>query len=334
MESKELQFKISTDDSQIGCRLDKYISLLPEIKTRSRATYLFEKALVFINGRPTKSSYKIKGGEDVLIKLPQEEISKELRPLDINLDIRYEDDDLLVVNKPVGLVVHPAAGHSDDTLVNALVSYCKSLSMKFGEDRPGIVHRLDKETSGLLVVAKNDFSHENLAAQFKERSIHRIYYAVCLGISPKGSGTIISYLARHPVDRKRYASIQKHSLDEIETLRGKRAITHYKVLQKNPSGIMLIQIKLETGRTHQIRVHMSEAGFPIVGDRLYGADKKLSKVKGAALRETLKSTPHFLLHAAELGFSHPKTGKNLCFRVGWPAGSKKIITDLGIITDD
>lgn len=242
---------------------------------------------------------------------------------------------MIVINKPAGLVVHPAAGHAHDTLVNALISHTDDLSMKFGEERPGIVHRLDKETSGIIVVAKNDKAHESLTAQFKERSTHRIYYAVCIGTSRNLNGTIRSFLARHPVDRKKYASVLGEDRRPLQDQDdppdiGKWAVTHYDVLARK-SGLSYLKLKLETGRTHQIRVHLSENGLPIAGDTLYGADKKIKSVEQRVIQEELRSLPRFLLHAAELGFTHPRTQERMLFKQEWPADIMTHIKKWGLL---
>lgn len=267
-----------------------------------------------------------------------EAVASGLQTLDIALDILYEDSDLLVVNKPAGLVVHPGAGHLHDTLVNALLAHTKDLSMKFGEDRPGIVHRLDRDTSGLLVVAKNDFAHEKLVLQFKNRNVHRIYFAGCLGIPAKPQGRIQSFLARHPVDRMRYASVlgadKKQIRDpEFPSQTGRWSITNYWTLKKTGPGLSYLKLKLETGRTHQIRVHLSEMGCPILGDTLYGAARKLNSIKSVSAREVIGAIPRMALHAAELGFIHPTTGKDLFFSVHWPADISQALKALELINE-
>ncbi len=304
-----------------GLRLDKALALREEISTRSRAAYLIDGGLVSVNGRGAKASLILKIGDELEIQLP-EPPATELVGYDLALDILFEDDDIIVINKPSGLVVHPAAGHAQDTLVNALIYHAKSLSMKFGEQRPGIVHRLDKETSGVLVVAKNDRSHENLTRQFKERTIHRIYYAVTIGTPKPQKGTIQSYLARHPVERKKYASI-------LGADNGKWSVTNYEVVSSN-AGLSYCKLKLETGRTHQIRVHLSEKGCPIVGDTVYGADKKLKNIESKTKQSQIKNLNRFLLHASELGFSHPTTGESLFFSKAWPEDIQHLIASWGL----
>ena len=305
----------------LGLRLDKALSLLPQVKTRSRAEYLIENNYVHINSKTPKPSHKISEKDLLEICWPPE-VPSELQPLDLKLDILFEDDDIIVINKPAGLVVHPAAGHQQDTLVNALIHHTDNLSMKFGEKRPGIVHRLDRDTSGILVVAKNDFAHESLMNQFKSRTTHRIYFAVVIGQPGKTEGTIQTTIARHPNDRKRFASNPEL---------GKVAITHYKVIKRLPSGITLLQIKLETGRTHQIRVHLSENGWPIAGDKIYGADRKIKNISNSHQRDILKSFPRFALHASELGFNHPKNNERVIFKVDWPNDLKPLLVDLGLL---
>lgn len=317
-----------------GLRLDKAVALIAEIGTRSRASHLIEDSAVWLNGKLAKASAQVKEGDAIEIKLPEPEAS-DLQPFDLKLDVLFEDEDLIVINKPAGLVVHPAAGHAQDTLVNALIAHTDDLSMKFGEERPGIVHRLDKETSGVIVVAKNDKAHESLTSQFKERSTHRIYFAVCLGTARTLQGTIRSFLARHPVDRKRYASVlgedRKPLTDPDENPGlGKWAVTHYEVLQRK-GGFSYLKLKLETGRTHQIRVHLSENGLPIAGDSLYGADRKIKNIESRTSQEDLRSLPRFLLHAAELGFTHPRTGERMFFKKEWPDEIQPLLKKWGLV---
>ncbi len=321
------------NEEMLGLRLDKALALRPEVETRSRASHLIDEGRVTVNGRPAKSSLSLKAGDEISIQLP-EPAPVDLVAYDIPLDILFEDEHLIVLNKPSGLVVHPAAGHAQDTLVNALIHHAKDLSMKFGEQRPGVVHRLDKETSGVLVIAKNDKAHEMLTKQFKARSIHRIYYAVCIGVPKPPMGTSHSYLARHPVDRKRYASVLGEDR-KIQTAKspeppvGKWAVTHYEVM-KTHGGLSYCKLKLETGRTHQIRVHLSEKGTPIAGDNMYGADRKAKNITSKKTQTDLKHLNRFLLHAAELGFTHPTSGKELFFAKDWPPDIKTLIQEWGL----
>lgn len=297
-----------------GQRIDKLLQLhigLADLKlTRSQIQNLIEKACVTVNDQPVKSSYLVKFNDHIFIQIPQTKTT-ELVPFDYKLDIIYEDQDIIVVNKAAGLVVHPAAGHEQDTLVNALLNHTKELSMK-NELRPGIVHRIDKETSGLLVVAKNDQAHEGLALQFKEKQTHRIYHAIVEGTLKIAHGTLSSYLARHPQDRKRYSSVKENGKNKNKFEPGfdvgKWAITHFKKIEFSQNKT-LVELKLETGRTHQIRVHMSEMGHVLTGDLTYGfSQKKMNELH----------LNRFYLHACELGFTHPKSKKELSFKTNWP----------------
>lgn len=309
----------------IGMRLDKALGLLPEVSSRSRAETLISEARVSVNGKPAKASHKINVGDLIDIKLP-EPTPTDLIPLPKPLNILFEDEDLIVLNKPAQVVVHPSVGHEQDTLVNMLIAHTDTLSMGFQENRPGIVHRLDRDTSGVLVVAKNDFTHHALANLFQTRDIHRIYHAVCLGTLRPKDGRIESHLARHPTDRKRYASI---SGAKAQPSIGKRAVTHYRSLATLSSGLSYVELKLETGRTHQIRVHLSEAGAPIVADELYGGTKKIAKIANRDIQKTLREFPRFALHAKELGFKHPRTCKELFFQTPWPLDLAVLIGQLG-----
>lgn len=317
------KIQVTITDEQKEKRLDKFLSEVSEIGTRSRAQYLIEQNLVFVNGRTEKNSYITRLNDQVEISYTtQEDASEVLQPLNIKLDIVFEDSDLIVVNKPAGLVVHPAAGHAQDTLVNALIHHTADLSMKFGENRPGIVHRIDRDTSGLLVVAKNDFTHEKLAQQFKDKSIHRIYYTVVKGEIKKSKGTLQSYLQRHPKDRKKYHSARNHlkkiiTTPNLDIENSKWAVSHFQCLKKNKN-YSYLEMKLETGRTHQIRVHLSEIGHAIYGDEIYNFKYKPNETKFS----------RFLLHAAELGFIHPKTNERIFFKIDWPKAEKEFIERL------
>lgn len=311
----------------VGQRLDRFLASLPEIFSRSFAQDLIEKKLILVDGKEARASLALKLNQVVEVSIPEVAEPSELIPYDFPLDIVFEDDDLIVLNKPSGLVIHPAAGHEQDTLVNALLHHTKDLSMK-NEQRPGIVHRIDKETSGLLVVAKNDLAHEKLAQQFKDKTSHRIYYAVALGSLARKSGTMRSYLSRHPSDRKRYASIRENnkivSAFDESFQDGKWAVTHYEKLGQS-SGLSYVKLKLETGRTHQIRVHMSEMGNPLVGDIQYGYSQQKAK------NEKLS---RFYLHAAELGFTHPTTNEKMLFKIDWPSADRQRILDWGFRHED
>ena len=310
-----------------GLRLDKVLVdeefFKDVITTRSYAQNMIEKGYIAINGERTKASYALKESDSIDIFIPEVKPT-ELVPYDLKLDIIFEDDHLIVINKPAGLVVHPSAGHEQNTLVNALLHHTKDLSMK-NEERPGIVHRIDKETSGLLVVAKNDYAHEHLSLQFKNKTTHRVYYAVVEGRPRVGKSTLSSYLARHPNDRKKFASVRLNNriITEFEEgfEKGKWAVTHYQTIQSSQSK-SLVRVQLETGRTHQIRVHMAEMGHPLVGDMTYGFSAKKSKELGIT---------RFYLHAAELGFVHPKTKEPMKFLIDWPRADFEKIKSWGFI---
>jgi len=318
--SKTNSFEVIIGQDNVGQRIDKVLSAHPLIASRTQAAALIDKGCVLFNDKPVKSSYKVLLGDKFQIALPEKVEATELSPFDFKLDILFEDEDLLVVNKPAGLVVHPAHGHHERTLVNALIHHTKDLSMGFGENRPGIVHRLDKETSGLLVIAKNNFAHENLSQQFQQRTVHRRYWALVFGEIKNQEGRIETLIARHPTDRKKFSS---------KVTAGKIAITNYKRLAVSPKKMSLLEVRLETGRTHQIRVHMSDAGFPIVGDVLYGSSRKVPAVKPVSLRELIKELPRIALHAKELGFVHPKTRQELHFTSEIPSDLMPLFKEAG-----
>ncbi len=322
MKNKLDFLRIQLLPEMVGLRLDKALSLLPEIASRSRAEALITAENVLVNCKIAKSSLSLKATDEIDIFFPKF-VASSISPMELKLDILFEDSEILVVNKPPGLVVHPAAGHQHDTLVNALVAHTDDLAMKFGEDRPGIVHRLDRETSGILVVAKNDFAQENLAQQFQARTVHRLYHAICFGIPAKPEGVLKSFIARHPSNRKKFASVLGQDQKIIRSQAadpgiGKWAVTNYKVLKTHPAGLSYLQLKLETGRTHQIRVHLSELGHAIVADPVYGTDRRVKSVSGTHNQDIIRNSPRCALHAVELGFSHPKTDKELFFKVAWP----------------
>ena len=269
-----------------GLRVDSFLSSQLEELSRSQLQKLLEDGRVTLNGKPVKNNAKTAEGDVFEVDVPQpQEIG--ILPEDIPLDVVYEDGDVIVINKPKGLVVHPAAGHWSGTLVNALMFHCKDLSGINGALRPGIVHRIDMETSGLLIVAKNDFAHQKLAEQLKDHSLARTYEAIVCGNLREDSGTVNAPIGRHPADRKKMAVTQQNS---------REAVTHWEVIARYP-GYTHLRLKLETGRTHQIRVHMSWQNHPILGDQVYGRNKKPEL--------GLESQ---CLHARELTFVHPRTG--------------------------
>ena len=268
-----------------GVRLDAFLSADGAL-TRSQAARLIAEGRVRVNGKPAAKSARLSGGETVTVDVPQLR-ETALPPPDIPLDVVYEDDDVIVVNKPTGLVVHPAPGHPDGTLVNALLHHCgDSLSGIGGEKRPGIVHRIDRDTSGLIIAAKNDAAHLALSAQLKDHSLSRTYECLVTGNMKQDSGTVDAPIGRSSADRKKMAVVPT----------GRRAVTHWEVVARYP-GVTHLRCRLETGRTHQIRVHMAYIGHPILGDTVYGAKKPVPGLTGQCL------------HATGLRFIHPRTGE-------------------------
>ena len=265
-------------------RLDAFLASSLDGLTRSQATRLIESGEVAVNGRAVSKSYKLAGGEDIAVTLPEPE-PVEAVPQDIPLDVVYEDADVIVVNKPSGMVVHPAPGHPDGTLVNALLHHCVgTLSGIGGALRPGIVHRIDRDTSGLIIAAKNDAAHQYLSAQLADHTLARTYECIVVGALREDRGTVDAPIARHPTDRKRMAVVAG----------GREAVTHWEVIARYP-GYTHVRCRLETGRTHQIRVHMAYIGHPILGDTVYGAKKEIPGLTGQCL------------HAVGLRFLHPRT---------------------------
>ena len=265
-------------------RLDAFLASSLDGLTRSQATRLIESGEVAVNGRAVSKSYKLAGGEDIAVTLPEPE-PVEAVPQDIPLDVVYEDADVIVVNKPSGMVVHPAPGHPDGTLVNALLYHCAgTLSGVGGALRPGIVHRIDRDTSGLIIAAKNDAAHQYLSAQLADHTLARTYECIVVGKLREDRGTVNAPIARHPTDRKRMAVVAG----------GREAVTHWEVIARYP-GYTHVRCRLETGRTHQIRVHMAYIGHPILGDTVYGAKKEVPGLTGQCL------------HAVGLRFLHPRT---------------------------
>ena len=267
-----------------GTRIDAWISAQLEDMTRSAVQRLLEEGRITLNGKVPAKNYKLNGTETLEIALP-DPVPVDVIPQNIPLDVVYEDEDVIVVNKPKGLVVHPAPGHPDGTLVNALLYHCgDSLSGIGGELRPGIVHRIDRDTSGLIIAAKNDFAHQKLSAQLQDHSLARVYHCVVTGNLKEDSGTVTAPIGRHPVDRKKMAVVAD----------GRHAVTHWRVLERF-GGFTYVECRLETGRTHQIRVHMAHTGHPLLGDTVYGNKKPVPGLQGQCL------------HAVGLRFLHPRT---------------------------
>jgi 23S rRNA pseudouridine1911/1915/1917 synthase len=290
------------DDGQAGERIDKFVTESLEADTsRSQVQLWIRDGHVTVDGAAVKPNYKLAGGDRVVLVVP-EPADADIRPEPIPLDVVYEDGDVIMINKPRGLVVHPAPGHTSGTLVNALLHHCRDLSGINGVLRPGIVHRIDKDTSGLLMAAKNDQAHIGLAAQLKEHTVQRKYIALVHGVVAHDHGTVDAPIGRDTYDRKMYTVTDKNS---------KEAVTHFLVLERF-ADYTLLELKLETGRTHQIRVHMKFIGHPLVGDPMYGRSKGLT-MDGQAL------------HAAVLGFEHPRSGEHLLFEAPLPADMEHLL---------
>jgi len=301
MEYESIELTVENDkiriDAWISEKLDKY--------SRNYVQKLIDEGHVTVNGKTVKSNHKIKPGDRVVVNIPPPK-KTDVAAENIELDILYEDEDIIVVNKPKGMVVHPAAGNYSGTLVNALLGYCKdSLSDINGVIRPGIVHRIDKDTTGILVVAKNNMSHEYLSDKLKEHDIKRVYVAIVEGIIREDRGRINAPIGRHPSNRKKMA---------VNTKNGRYAVTHFKVLERL-NNATCVELRLETGRTHQIRVHMSYIGHPLVGDEVYGSRRQIHDINGQAL------------HAKVLGFKHPRSGEYMEFETDVPEYFKKLLEE-------
>ena len=291
-------------------RLDGFLATAFDL-SRSAAERLIGEGRVALSFGEANKKYRLKGGEEITLTLP-DPAPAEAQPEDIPLDIVYEDEDIVVVNKPSGMVVHPAAGNETGTLVNALLHHCKgSLSGIGGVERPGIVHRIDKDTAGLLVVAKNDAAHAALSEQLKVHEVSRIYYAIALGNFKADSGTVNAPIGRHPTDRKRMAITRREGV-------GREAITHYTVL-KRFGQMTYIRCVLETGRTHQIRVHMASLGHPLLGDPVYGGNGSKFEARHRAL------IAGQCLFAGELSLTHPKTGERMTFKAPLPTDFERLL---------
>lgn len=296
------------EPAQDQMRLDRLLCMLYPDYSRSFFQKLIREECVRVNSACKKASYAVRADELVTVQIP-DAVKTAVLPEDIPLDILYEDEDVLIVNKPKGMVVHPSAGHASGTLVNAVLYHCKdSLSGINGEIRPGIVHRIDRDTTGSLIVCKNDESHINIAAQIKAHTFNRIYVGIVCGSVNQDSGTIDAPIGRHPVDRLRMAVNEKC---------GKPAVTHYEVLERFGS-YTYMQFRLETGRTHQIRVHMADIGHPLLGDPLYGSGRTPGFAAGKLCGQTL--------HAKTIGFIHPRTGKYMEYSAPLPEYFEKLLS--------
>lgn len=300
-----METKVYTvEEEMIGKRLDVFVTENYEEMSRSFVQGLIEKGNIKVNGNLKKSNYKLRRDDRIEIE-EVEPVELEVEAENIPMDIVYEDSDVIVINKPQDMVVHPAPGNYSGTLVNGLLYHCKDLSGINGVIRPGIVHRIDKDTSGVLVIAKNDKAHNSLAMQLKDHSMTRAYYAIVEGIIKEDEGTIRTNIGRHPVERIKMAVVRD----------GKEAVTHFKVLERFKNNT-LVECRLETGRTHQIRVHMAYIHHPLIGDPVYGHKKQRFKLQGQAL------------HAKILGFIHPTTGKYMEFNSQLPAYFEEVLDKL------
>lgn len=303
MNTNRLIFPIDSEPM----RLDLFISRELPGETRAAVQRLIETGNVLVDGKQAKASLKLKGGENISVVIPPLQAAVPL-PEEIRLEVLYEDSDLIVVNKPAGMVVHPGAGNSSGTLVNALLGHCTDLSGIGGELRPGIVHRLDKDTSGVIVAAKNDRAHQSLSTQFSVHSIKRIYQALVYGSPADDTGKIEGMIGRHPTERLRQSGKARH---------GKHAVTRWRVKERY-GRISLLELRLETGRTHQIRVHLTESGFPLLGDQLYPDGGRINNLPDTQLRGMINKLGRQALHARTLGFIHPSSGEYMEFSSGLP----------------
>ena len=299
-----IEFIVSENDAKL--RLDHFVAKRLPQYSRSRLQQLIRSGFVRLNDASTRPRQIVRAGDKIDVREPPVE-QIEIQPQRIPLDILFEDDDLIVINKPAGLTVHPGAGQREQTLVNALLSHCTTLSGIGGKERPGIVHRLDKETSGCLVVAKNDLAHRELSRQFADRTVEKIYLALVAGKLRKPAGVIEERIGRHPVHRQRMS---------VTTKRGRTAKTEYRVVRSNEEA-SLIECRLHSGRTHQVRVHLHHLGHPVLGDKVYGV-------------RLVKNFPRQMLHAWKLGFRHPQTGEWKQFQASVPDDFKEAVarTDL------
>lgn len=313
--SRELIFTVNS--GQAGLRLDVFLAQADESFSRSQIKNAIEEGDVAVNGKEPKVSQHLKEGDVVELHLQPAIVAVAL-PQDIPLNIIYEDASIIVINKPAGMVVHPAPGNPDNTLVNALLFHCHDLSGIGGVLRPGIVHRLDKETSGLIVAAKSDEAHRKLSAQFEKHDVHKKYVALVWGDVKGASGEIVLPVGRHPVDRKKMSTRSRH---------GKDALTLWKVRERYGMATLL-DIEIKTGRTHQIRVHLSERGYPVIGDAVYGNASRLQTVKNAVLKARLKALSRQALHARQLSFLHPQSGNRMVFTAPLPEDMENLLAAL------
>ncbi len=318
-EPKEIRFKVNHD--QNGQRLDLFLTQTDTSLSRSQVKRLVEEGDVLVNGQAPKVSQRLKEGDTVSYKIrPAKEAIAVAQ--DIPLNIIYEDDAVIVVNKPAGMVVHPAPGNPDNTLVNALLFHCKNLSGIGGVIRPGIVHRLDKDTSGLIVAAKTDEAHRSLSAQFESHDVHKTYQALVWGDVKGSTGEIVLPVGRHATNRKKMST---------KSRRGKDALTLWKVRERYGVATLL-DVEIKTGRTHQIRVHLSERGYPVIGDEVYGIVSKIRAIKDLGLKTKLKALNRQALHAVKLSFIHPLKCERVVFTAQMPQDMADLCDRLRVLT--
>ena len=320
-------FHFTSDNS--GSRLDQFVEAQylasPPRKQQLSRTYvqqLIRDGAVTVNGKISKPGYKLRAGDEITLQLPDPSPLETIPPESVPLNILYEDSSLIVIDKPAGMLVHPAGGVYTGTLVNALLGHCTDLSGIGGTERPGIVHRLDKDTSGVLVAAKTDRAHRTLSAQFEAHTTSRYYVAAVCGVPEPGAGTIDEQIARSHRDRRKMAVIKTN---------GRRAVTHYQVLEVY-EGFSLLRLSLETGRLHQIRVHLSFLGYPVAGDPVYGGgrERALSDAPSVAVRQALIKLNRQALHAETLAFNHPDIDERLEFSAPMPSDMQRVVDSLGI----
>ncbi|MBN1364671.1 MAG: RluA family pseudouridine synthase [Syntrophaceae bacterium] len=304
-QAEKISFTI--DKSQGGQRLDIFLAQIEAALSRSQVKYAIKEGDVLVNDKAPKVSQHLKEG-DVIILIKRPPMEAKAVPQEMPLDIVYEDDAVIIINKPAGMVVHPAPGNPEKTLVNALLYHCHDLSGIGGVLRPGIVHRLDKDTSGLIVAAKSDEAHRSLSAQFEKHDVHKKYLALVWGDVKGSHGEIMEPVGRHPVNRKKMSTKSKH---------GRGALTLWKVRERY-GVVTLLDLELKTGRTHQIRVHLSSRGYPVVGDSVYGNTSRIKAIADLALKSKLKAFNRQALHATQLSFIHPQKGERMVFTSDMP----------------
>jgi 23S rRNA pseudouridine1911/1915/1917 synthase len=311
--SSEESFEFTITPPETGLRLDIFLSRKDLGLSRSQIKKSVDDGLVRVNHATARVSYRLKSGDIVQLR-KREPMPSHLLPQDISLTIIYEDPHILVIDKPAGMVVHPAAGHSRGTLVNAILHHCKDLSGIGDVLRPGIVHRLDRDTSGLLVVAKSDEAHRGLTGQFKRREVRKIYKVLVYGDPKENDGIIDAPLGRHPVDRKKMSTRSR---------KGKEALTRWRVYERYGVATLL-NVEIVTGRTHQIRVHLNTSGYPVVGDSVYGNPKRANAIENPLLRARLRTMKRQALHAGEISFVHPLTFQHMIFSSSLPDDIKEL----------